>query len=625
MKVTKVVGLYSALLASNLCLITTNVSAQVTNPSNTQVTQKYSEGKEPVLNTLDPLKTVQSENSGLGEEQETTSEVTSSQTPSENQTASSENEETEQKETEKLNTTETEASSSSEIVGTTETETSSSSETVGTAETKTEEKTQTDSSETTETGNEKITAADPRIVLSDWDITVSGSTAVINNYIGPQDYTRAERVIPTVEELQVLDPTTYGKCTQVSIMKSALSRAASFSGNYNTASVIVSSNGSKVIYAEDSMRRIFSNNRWVHILDLNNLDVSNVVNMQYAFSGVERLNELGISTWDTSAVSNMDSMFESANIGQLYIPNFRTNGASTSRMFSGTSYVGRLLIVTDDPYLLNEYNFTQKPALLNIDSGAGRFPDGTAGTKKYFNTVAVDSKTASMDEINKWMQENQPLRAGYEFAGWEANFTNSWTLAPGKDLFAISNTSYGPTWKKITEPNVPEGSIKPIPDSKENLTLAYLPTAFNIPTTQLQESGQQSIPLENGSGFHVGVKDQNSGSTWQLNAQLVWNTPGIESSYIQSKNTNGQVYKNNNDGQSAVQESDFTPISEVTGTANLQIGTGAEVCVMQGNQSVPAGVYDFSLGDAELVIPEVEQVQPNQYAGQVNWNLVKAP
>ncbi|WP_430618716.1 hypothetical protein [Enterococcus sp. DIV1072d] len=43
------------------------------------------------------------------------------------------------------------------------------------------------------------------------------------------------------------------------------------------------------------------------------------------------------------------------------------------------------------------------------------------------------------------------------------------------------------------------------------------------------------------------------------------------------------------------------------------------------NQNVPSGVYDFALGDAELVIPEVAQVQANQYAGQVNWNLVKAP
>ncbi|MDO4625660.1 MAG: hypothetical protein Q4A95_10435 [Enterococcus hirae] len=46
---------------------------------------------------------------------------------------------------------------------------------------------------------------------------------------------------------------------------------------------------------------------------------------------------------------------------------------------------------------------------------------------------------------------------------------------------------------------------------------------------------------------------------------------------------------------------------------------------MQVNQNVPSGVYDFALGDAELVIPEVAQVQANQYAGQVNWNLVKAP
>ncbi|EOA3386686.1 hypothetical protein ACH0DO_002124 [Enterococcus hirae] len=33
----------------------------------------------------------------------------------------------------------------------------------------------------------------------------------------------------------------------------------------------------------------------------------------------------------------------------------------------------------------------------------------------------------------------------------------------------------------------------------------------------------------------------------------------------------------------------------------------------------------FCFRDAELVIPEVAQVQANQYAGQVNWNLVKAP
>ncbi|EMF0285591.1 BspA family leucine-rich repeat surface protein [Enterococcus hirae] len=616
MKATKVVGLCSAILASNLCLITTNVCAQATNPSDTQVTQNYSEEKDLVLNPLDPLKTVQSEENGLEEDQEISPEGASSQTTSENLTASSENEETEQKEAETIETSETESSSSSETSDTTEKQA--------------EEKAQTDSSKTKETGNEKATAtatgtADPEIVLADWDITVTGSTATINKYVGPVNITRAKRVIPTLEDLQALDPMKYAQCTEVFIEKIAINRAAAFTDN-STNILRVSSNGSKVKYAGDSMEKICSNRRYLKVLDLNNLDVSNVTNMNNAFSDLNYIKEIGISTWDTSSVKDMSNMFAGSSLEVLYIPNLRTNGANTTHMFSGTTYAGgRFLVVTDDPHLLNEYKFTQTPALLNISSGDGQYPDGTTGIKKYFNTVAVDSKQGSLDAINRWMQENQPLRAGYEFAGWELNFTNPWTIAPGKDLFAITNSTYKPTWKKVTEPNVPGKSIKPNPDSKENLALAYLPKSFNIPTTQLQESGQQSIPLENGSGFHIGVKDQNSGSTWQLNAQLVWNTPGIEGSYIQSKNTNGQVYKNNNNGQSPVQESDFTPISEVTGTANLQIGTGAEVCVMQVNQNVPSGVYDFALGDAELVIPEVAQVQANQYAGQVNWNLVKAP
>ena len=127
----------------------------------------------------------------------------------------------------------------------------------------------------------------------------------------------------------------------------------------------------------------------------------------------------------------MSNLFAGSSLEVLYIPNLRTNGANTTHMFSGTTYAGgRFLVVTDDPHLLNEYKFTQTPALLNISSGDGQYPDGTTGIKKYFNTVAVDSKQGSLDAINRWMQENQPLRAGYEFAGWEVNFTNPWTIAP---------------------------------------------------------------------------------------------------------------------------------------------------------------------------------------------------
>lgn len=77
---------------------------QATNPSDTQVPQNYSEEKDLVLNPLDPLKTVQSEENGLEEDQEISPEGASSQTTSENLTASSENEETEQKEAETIET-----------------------------------------------------------------------------------------------------------------------------------------------------------------------------------------------------------------------------------------------------------------------------------------------------------------------------------------------------------------------------------------------------------------------------------------------------------------------------------------------------------------------------------------
>ncbi|MBK5028598.1 BspA family leucine-rich repeat surface protein [Enterococcus faecium] len=374
-------------------------------------------------------------------------------------------------------------------------------------------------------------------------------------------------------------------------------------------------------------------------LDLSNFNTSNVTNMSYMFDGCTSLTSLDLSNFNTANVTNMSNMFASSpSLTSLDLRNWDMSSVQTMQdMFTIINSSGPtpLLIKIDksNTTLLN-YNYHYRcpwGPYLNPKDGSFSDNDGlfyldsnNSRVKSYFGKVALTTEEYAekekLDNFKKFIQDNTPTKSGVRFGGWQD--------AQGNTPDQVTNpldqltTIYMAQWKQ--DPNAPQGSVKPLPNSQELLSLYYLPTQFSIPTTQLNQAGEQIIPFDNGNNFHVGIKDIQSGTSWQLNAQLVWNTPGLETSYIQTKNTTGQVNENQNDGRTDVKDTDFQTTTDVVGEKDVIISE-TETTIMKSDQTNLNGFYDYALGQADLVIPDAKMIQPNNYKGTINWNLIQAP
>ena len=82
--------------------------------------------------------------------------------------------------------------------------------------------------------------------------------------------------------------------------------------------------------------------------------------------------------------------------------------------------------------------------------------------------------------------------------------------------------------------------------------------------------------------------------------------------------------KNENNGIDPFREEDLKDTSEVIGEPHLSINE-MESLIMSAQNDKRVGVYDYSLGKLTLIIPEVKYIEPNQYSGTIQWNLVSAP
>ena len=145
---------------------------------------------------------------------------------------------------------------------------------------------------------------------------------------------------------------------------------------------------------------------------------------------------------------------------------------------------------------------------------------------------------------------------------------------------------------------------------------------MKIPKTELNESGEQIIPIQ-ATSLHIGVKDQSAFTSWTLRAQMRWDKDDLNGSSILSDNE-GKVQKNENNGIDPFREEDLKYTSEVIGELHLSINE-MESLIMSAQNDKRVGVYDYSLGKLTLIIPEVKNIEPNQYSGTNQWNLVSAP
>ncbi|MDN3202153.1 BspA family leucine-rich repeat surface protein [Enterococcus faecalis] len=367
-------------------------------------------------------------------------------------------------------------------------------------------------------------------------------------------------------------------------------------------------------------------------LDVSNFNTSNVTSMFGMFGQCSGLTSLDVSNFNTSNVTDMGSMFSRCSgLTSLDLSNFNTaNVTNMNSMFYTFSSTPLLLKIDKFNNELLNYNYSSDnrvPAGPTLNPDGGSFLDGTTQTKSYLDKVALTTEEYTekekLDNFKTFIQDNTPQKSTFRFVGWQDKQGNT----PDQVTNPLDQltTIYMAQWQAIPNPTPPAGSERPNGTQTSGLGIAYYPIQMSTDQTNLTDSGQQEIPFKETTGFHAGVRDVNSNVSWELTAQLTWQGKGLEGSYIQVANSNGEVTSNKNDGVSAPSPGDLEPTTEIVGSHSPKI-TDTPIKIMEApTTNNRVGVYDYALGDAKLIIPETRAVQPSNYTGTVNWNLVKAP
>ncbi|EOW1885530.1 BspA family leucine-rich repeat surface protein [Enterococcus hirae] len=426
----------------------------------------------------------------------------------------------------------------------------------------------------------------------------------------------------------------------------------------------------------------------ISIGDTSQWNVSTVTNMKEAFLNCIKLKTLDLSTWDVSNVTTMNSMFFNCpaltsidntgnwNVSQvtdfsgmfmnctsldhIYMNNWHLNpsanlGNSTG-IANGMFYLyGRgydplpALIIASDDKLLN-YPYAEagyEPSCeIRINTNTGTLPyhlywdrkdDKNTDLSYYFYQTAIPttqyeklSKLSGpqlQEKIKTWLETNVPTKTDYALTGWaptDQSFEQTIQSINNFDTFINNKAEFKANWVSDNFDTSPDNTkLNPT----GSLGIAYYPTIFTINSTNLQSSGEQKIPISKQMSLNFGVKDRTrTTDKWQVTAQLSWNGTQLPNAYIAATNT-GTVTQNTSTGLDGYSPTNLTPLSGngITGTTTYQINGNASPIMKSNGTMVNNGVYDFNLGEAVLVIPDVSQVAAGHYQGQVNWNLTIGP
>lgn len=185
----------------------------------------------------------------------------------------------------------------------------------------------------------------------------------------------------------------------------------------------------------------------------------------------------------------------------------------------------------------------------------------------------------------------------------------------------LTNNTGGTTTPPTITPDPDKPTpVPPITNNPDVFGIAYYPGALSV-TAELKDSGKQDILLQ--PKAHVGVKDKTrERNQWDLNASLEWtgaNAGDMTGATITG--ANGKVQENNGSGT-------LTPVANgavTTQASNLSIGDTATQIMSADDQTIKNSVFDYSVEDLSLSIPEVSTVSAGDYTGNINWDLVSAP
>lgn len=364
----------------------------------------------------------------------------------------------------------------------------------------------------------------------------------------------------------------------------------------------------------------------VDSIDVDEFDTSKVTNMTYMFNGCSNLSSLDVSHFNTSNVTNMQNMFGGTTIPILDLSSFDASRANVDNMFFSNSPQFFFVLTNDDK--LKKYDYLGSNRLVGgpqFNANGGNFSNGQS-TKTYFDSCAISPNDPKLQlkTFEQFKEDLKPTKSDSLFKGW--NLTEGNEPKSDSDLFKL--VKYTANWTGSLEngyiPSQDVDNIKPPVSSSYGI--AYMPKSIAFPKADLSNDGTQFIPMKQSSNYHVAVRDQRMMQNgWTLQAQLVWDKDQLPGSYIQTTNEAGTVKKNINDGSHPFQPSDLVENDgTVSGEKDVKIGSTLTT-IMTGNGSEHNGVYDYNLGNLSLVLENVQNIQPGQYTGNINWNLTSAP
>ncbi|EME8112567.1 BspA family leucine-rich repeat surface protein, partial [Enterococcus faecium] len=375
-------------------------------------------------------------------------------------------------------------------------------------------------------------------------------------------------------------------------------------------------------------------------VNISTLNTENVIDMSYLFYNCYALENIDLSGWDTTKVQWMGKMFYNTKISSLDIRHLKTPSlVSTNRMFNGCSklkvirmdnfdmskvtdsaamfYRGKgieTLVVTKDSYLLTTYPFKgdnthplTKPAL---NANGGGF-ENNQEVKNYFEKVAVLPEDLQLTKFEEFKNTNIPNKSNSVFRRWEET-TSSKSSEEG--VLDLLDKSYMAIWKNMIC-NTTVDNKKLTTDG--NVGFVYLPNQFFTAETKLQEEGEQRIPFNKKQSLNIGVRDlSQSRSSWSVTGQLNWLSKEIPGAYIQIESNKDSIKKNINDNVKDFDSSrDLVDANEEVSAAPSSDGylkitsNSANRLIESNTNKTHDDIYDYNLGNADLVIPDTKYVQ----------------
>jgi hypothetical protein len=264
----------------------------------------------------------------------------------------------------------------------------------------------------------------------------------------------------------------------------------------------------KSAYFDSTLGWFFCYSSLEEIIGLENLNIGNVINMSFMFSGCSALTALDLSSFDTTQVSNMSSMFSGCSaLTALDLSSFKTTSVrSMSSMFQGCSSLKALdLSSFNGSTVENLQNmFADCTALTHLDLSYFYPKYARSSTQMFFNcrelTTIYCKATWDCGYSGGMFEECRKLRGAvpYDFTRTDVEMAN-----PETGYFSSE------------EPNLPVPEKKPetAPEKKEepaNNEEQMAPNEF----VNCSFFTMQGVPIEGGvadlpAGMYLMKKDQN--------------------------------------------------------------------------------------------------------------------